>query len=273
MFSIQKLADLPFYTEGPAIDSEGNFYCTTLSGGSILKVDTQGKITEWAKSVCPNGQIILPDGDHLVCDSKLGVVVRFDAKGQFLKNETPKILSEVEVFVPNDLIVDKNGNLYFTDSIRHTGKVCYLGHDGQEAIIADNLDYPNGLIFSHDEQTLYVAESYKNRILKLNIPKAGKMEGNVAVFANLPTNTEGGYNLPDGLALNTNGDIVVAHYGMQAIQMLDKHGELLFSIDTTLPLTSNVIFLNETTLLVTGGYGEPGPGALFKIELNFTLAF
>lgn len=260
---LQKLADWPFYTEGPAIDSEGNYYCTTLSGGSILKIDTYGKITEWAKSVCPNGQIILPDGNHLVCDSKTGHVVRFDAKGNFIKNETPKILRGVEVYVPNDLIVDKAGNLYFTDSIRHTGKVCYLGHDGQEAIIADNLDYPNGLVFSHDEQILYVVESYKNRILKLNIQKIGEIE----VFANLPSNTEGGYNLPDGLALNTNGDMAVAHYGMQAIQMLDTHGELLYSIDTTLPLTSNVIFLNEKTLLVTGGYGEPGPGALFKIEL------
>lgn len=265
---LKKLADIPFYTEGPAIDNQGNYYFTTLSGDLILKRSKNGKITEWAKSVCPNGQIILPDGDHLVCDSKLGVVVRFDAKGDFIKNETPKILNGYEVFVPNDLIIDKNGNLYFTDSIRHTGKVCYLGIDGQEAIIADNLDYPNGLVFSHDEKTLYVAESYKNRILKLNIEKVGEIEGEIEVFANLPSNTEGGYNLPDGLALNENGDIAVAHYGMQAVQMLDKNGDLLYSIDTTLPLTSNLIFLNEKTLLVTGGYGEPSPGGLFKIFLG-----
>lgn len=267
--TLKKIAGLPYYTEGPAIDNEGNFYCTTLAGGSILKVDTKGNLSEWAHCPCPNGQIILPNGDHLVCDSKQGLVLRFGADGEFAGNASQELCAGVKVYVPNDLVVDAAGNLYFTDSIRHKGKVCFIGTDGREAILAADLDYPNGLIFSADEQYLYVAESYQNRIIKIEIKKPGVAAGPFTVFARLPAHASGREqdNLPDGLALNINGDIGVAHYGMQSVCMLTPEGKVRGSIDTTMPFTSNLIFTDEQTLLVTGGYGEPGPGGLFKIQL------
>lgn len=267
--NLQKLADLPFYTEGPAVDKAQNYFCTTLSGGTILKIDANGKINEWAYTECPNGQIILPEGDHLVCDSKLGVVKRFDANGRFIKNESEKVCNGVEVFVPNDLITDSKGNLYFTDSIRYKGKVCFIDHHGEEAILTDNMDYPNGLLLSKDETYLLVAESYQNRIVKINLSSAGISFGQNEIFAKLPCHISGmeADNLPDGMAMDSRGNIGVAHYGMQAVELLSPAGDLLNSIDTNMPLTSNLIFLDDQTLLVTGGYGEPGPGALFKIFL------
>lgn len=267
---LQKLASLPFYTEGPAVDALNNYYCTTLTGGSILQIDINGQINEWATSACPNGQIIIPGGDHLVCDSLLGVVRRFDAKGKFVKNETATFIEGQKVEVPNDLIMDAKGNIYFTDSIRHTGRVYFISTDGQQSILASGLDYPNGILLSADETILYVAESYQNRIIQFKLDDAGVVTQPYTIFSNLPQNQSGKKedNLPDGIALHHSGIFGVAHYGMQAVQILSKSGSLLYSIDTTMPCTSNLIFLADNRLLVTGGYGEPGPGALFAITVN-----
>ena len=267
---LQKLASLPFYTEGPAIDDKKNYYCTTLSGGIILQIDTNGKIKEWANSACPNGQIIVPGGDHLFCDSKLGVVRRFDANGKFVKNESNILIEGQKVAVPNDLIMDAKGNLYFTDSIRHKGRVYFIGADGQQSILASGLDYPNGILLSEDESILYVAESYQNRTIQFTLESPGIVAQPYTLFSKLPENISGKkeHNLPDGIAFHSSGIFGVAHYGMQAVQLLSKSGLHLYSIDTTMPCTSNLIFLDDNTLLVTGGYGEPGPGALFTITLN-----
>lgn len=265
----EKISDLPFYTEGPAMDSKGNIYCTTLSGGTILKMDTEKKITEWAFSDCPNGQIVLPDDDHLICDVKLAAVRRFDSKGRFIKNEIEKYCADAPVYCPNDLITDDDGNIYFTDSVRNKGKVCFSGINGEQRILADNLDYPNGLVLSFDQRTLYVAESYKNRIVKISLEHAGSINGAIGVFSELPTHSSEKEtdNLPDGLALDQDGNVWVAHYGMQSIHKLSSEGRVLISIDTNMPLTSNLFFCDPESIIVTGGYGEPGPGGLLKVFL------
>jgi gluconolactonase len=261
---IIKIADFPFYTEGPAVDREGNLYCTTLAGGSILKVGSSGKIVEWAQSLCPNGQIILQDGDHLICDVKLSSVKRFDAKGRFIRNEIEGCCCGEKVYTPNDLVADALGNIYFTDSVRFKGKVCFLGEDGQQNILVSDLDYPNGIVLSKDQQHLYVAESSKNIIIKIDLSGPGDAKEGYQIFATLPWNKTGKYNMPDGLALDDHGNLWVAHYGMQAIQVLSSDGDSLCSIDTGIPLTSNLTFINKETLFITGGFGEPGPGSLLK---------
>lgn len=265
---VDKLADVPFYTEGPAVDSEGNLYCTTLSGGSILKVKPNGEIIEWAQSERPNGQIILPNGDHLICDGNLSAIRRFDKNGQFVRNEIEIFCSGGKIYAPSDLVADASENIYFTDSIRYKGRVYFLGKDGQQHILADNLDYPNGLILSKNQKRLYVAESYKNRISVIDLEPPGKATGIIHVLATLPQNKPGQYNLPDGLTLDDYGNIWVAHYGMQAIQVLSPKGKLLCTLNTGLPLTSNLVFINKKTLFITGGFGEPSPGAILKYFLK-----
>lgn len=266
---IIKIADLPFYTEGPVADNDGNIYFTNLTGGSIFKINELNQISEWACSLCPNGQIILPGGDHLVCDSRMSAVRRFSRDGNFLKNEIKGFCSDQEIISPNDLITDKKGNLYFTDSVRYTGKVFFLGVNGDQKVVLTGFDYPNGLVLSADENWLIIAESYTNRILKVKLMAPGLADGTPENFVELPNHTSGIKvdNLPDGLALGSNGRLLVAHYGMQAIQVISNEGKLLSTIDTGMPLTSNLCFLDDQTIFVTGGYGEPGPGGLYKISL------
>lgn len=269
-YHIEKLADFPYYTEGPAIDQFGNYYCTTLTGGSIVKIGSDGSISEWARSVCPNGQIIVPNGDHLICDSKMGKVLRFNEHGRFLKDETSRSCNGETIEVPNDLVLDSRGNLYFTDSIRQNGKVIFLSNSGEQHILINGLDYPNGILLSKDESKLFIAESYTNRILCFELKEPGLLNGISSIFSNLPLHESGRSvdNLPDGIAINSKGYIGVAHYGMNAILLLSDKAELKISINTSLPLTSNIIFLDDYSVLVTGGFSEPGPGALLRINFK-----
>lgn len=264
LFKIKDIANVAFYTEGPVIDAAGNRFVTNLNGGAILKINKDGIIEEWASALCPNGQTIAPNGDHLICDTKSAAIKRYNERGNVIKDEIQGFINGIEIYCPNDVITDSQGNIYFTDSVRHTGKVCFLGVNGEHKIIADQLDYPNGLVLLEKENILYVAESYNNRILSIQLEEVVE----VKVFCELPNHPSGKKedNLPDGLALDTEGNIWVAHYGMGAIQVVSSSGKLLSTVDTQIPLTSNLAFTNQNTLLVTGGYGEPGPGAIKEIR-------
>ena len=93
------------------------------------------------------------------------------------------------------------------------------------------------------------------------------------VFSNLPRNQKKGKdaaNMPDGIALDADGRLWVAHYGMHAIQVLSPEGELLVTYDTGIRCTSNICFggKNLTSAFVTGGEGEPTPGALIRLDVG-----
>ncbi|HLO82312.1 MAG TPA: SMP-30/gluconolactonase/LRE family protein [Chitinophagaceae bacterium] len=265
---IRPIAALNFYTEGPALDLEGNIYFTTLKGGEIIKIGSQLQLVTWAHTDLPNGQIILPNGDHLVCDSGLGKILRFSLDGQYLRDEMNGSCGGRKVNVPNDLVADKAGNLYFTDSVRHQGSVFYISADGNEAEIISGLDYPNGIAISGDGKKLYVAESYRNRIISFDLAALHNGQKELEVFIDLPGHESGDpvRNLPDGIAINKAGVMAVAHYGMQCVQLVSPAGELIGSLDTGMPCTSNVLFMDDETLIVTGGYGEPGPGSVLIMK-------
>ncbi|MEO6136544.1 MAG: SMP-30/gluconolactonase/LRE family protein [Ginsengibacter sp.] len=268
--NITTIASGNYYMEGPAIDSEGKLYCTTLLGGSILQISKDGTVSEWTRADCPNGQFIFLNDEHIVCEAKSKCIARFDAAGSFIQNEIENTCAGKKLTALNDLIADKAGNIFFTDSVRHTGMLCYKGKAGNEVVLSENLDYPNGLVLSHDEKTLFVAESYQNRIIQFDISHV--QEGlRHTVFANLPNNASGQEidNLPDGIALHKNGIMAVAHYGMGVVQLLAANGKWIGSVEIEMRCSSNVIFLNEKTLFVTGGSNEPGPGFAKIIELNF----
>lgn len=274
---ITKRLTTQFYTEGPGIDKAGNLYFTTITGGKIMRLRQEGIPETWAVCGYPNGQRLLANGDHLVCDCKTGEVLRFDPKGWQIKIEAGGKIDGQPVKLPNDLAVDEAYGFYFTDSTRHDGKIFYAGFDGDKKLIAQGLDYPNGIVLTPDKKMLLVAESYKNRILLIRLEDVGVAWGKPEVFAVLPQNprpldpsnlAQTG-NLPDGLALDLQGNLWVAHYGMQALQVVSPSGELITSIDTGIPATSNLCFFPDyKNLIVTGGKNEPGPGLIHKLTIN-----
>src|SRR5690606_9947352 len=191
-----------FYTEGPVVDSNGVIYVTNLLGKEILKYDGANGFSVWATCASPNGQFISSNQEHFVCNSLSSSIERFDQQGNHIETYFRGKIDGHIVECPNDLWIGDQG-IYFTDSIRYSGAVVFIDKSRKAKLIADRLDYPNGIVFDEKRNCLYVAESYKNRIIKINL---NHPDHPVSTLVNLPPHPSGdeSKNLPDGLFLEEN---------------------------------------------------------------------
>jgi gluconolactonase len=143
---------------------------------------------------------------------------------------------------------------------------------GKIHLVAKGLAFPNGIVLRPDGKTLLVGESNHNRILVYDVLAPGKV-GPVRVFATLPTKQgEQIDNQPDGMCLDAEGNLYVAHYGMRQVQVLSPAGELLRRYSAGNLTTSNVAFggPNLDQLYVTGALGDErtSKGGLFRLDLK-----
>jgi gluconolactonase len=182
----------------------------------------------------------------------------------------------VPLRAPNDLTLDPKGGFYFTDpggssDKKPIGTVHYVTPEGKTFTVARDLAFPNGIVLRPDGKTLLVAESKKNRVLAFEVLSRGKL-GKMTVFAKLPSKSgEQIDDQPDGMCLDAEGNLYVAHYGMRQVQVLNPKGELIRRYPGGNLTTSNVGFggPNMDQLFITGGLGkESGPGALFRLDLK-----
>jgi gluconolactonase len=267
---------VPRYCEGVVFDHEGNGYISW--GKAITKFSLDGKNSVWVETGAPNGHKILADGTHLVCDASHHAVLRLSANGKMLEPAS-KECGGKPLRGPNDLTLDtRRGGFYFSDpggsGINNLiGTVHYVDSEGTTHLVDEGLAFPNGIVLRPDGKTLLLAESQKNRVLVYDVLPSGKV-GPRRVFAELPKkDTDKGQidNQPDGMCLDAVGNLYVAHYGMQQVQVLCPEGKLIRQYGGGNVTTSNVAFggphMNQ--LFITGGLGpESGEGGLFRIDLG-----
>jgi gluconolactonase len=265
---------VPEYSEGIVFDHAGNAYIS--HGDTVTRMTPAGKANPWAKTLAPNGHKILADGTHLVCDGNAHAVLHLDVNGKQLE-PAAKECDGKPLRAPNDLSLDTpHGGFYFTDPANSdeknpNGTVFYVDSRGTTRIVADGLAYPNGIVLRPDGKTLLVGESWKNRILGYPVLGPGRV-GPLTVFAELPAKGAGQINnLPDGMCLDTAGNLFVAHYGMGQVQVLSPEGKLLRRYTAGPLTTSNVAFGGPKMdqLYITGGLGKEheSKGALFRLDL------
>jgi sugar lactone lactonase YvrE len=87
-------------------------------------------------------------------------------------------------------------------------------------------------------------------------------------MATIPDSTEAGL---DGLTLDQDGRLYIAHNGVARIEVLDSDGRLVAQYPAGNRLASNVAFGGSDLgdLYVTGSPGEKtGPGALYRLRLG-----
>jgi len=271
-----KILEVDNYCEGAVFDAQGRGY---LSHGKFLvqfSLDGQQKV--WAETGAPNGHKILADGTHLVCDASRHAVLRLSPEGKLLDPASRECDGQ-PLRGPNDLSLDTpNGGFYFTDpggssDTNPIGTVHYVDRAGKTHLVDRELAFPNGIVLRPDGKALLVGESKKNRVLVYDVTAPGKV-ANRKVFADLPTkDASAGQidNQPDGMCLDAAGNLYVAHYGMQQVQVLSPAGELTSRYPGGNVTTSNVAFggPRRDQLFVTGGLGpEGGRGGLFRLDLG-----
>jgi len=158
------------FTEGPAVDRDGNVYFTDIINQRIMKLGADGVLSTYRQSSnVANGLLIDADGRLIACEG-----ATFERPGVRLTG-TPRVTrtdlktGKIEVLAesyegkplvgPNDVTIDGRGRLYFTEL---NGAAVYrIDAPGKVARIlaAPDVRSPNGIQISPDDRKLYLVES------------------------------------------------------------------------------------------------------------------
>lgn len=251
--------------EGPSFDRQGTLYCVDLLNGRILAVSAAGEFRVAAQyDGWPNGLKIHRDGRVFIADYKHGIMVMDPFSGRV---EPYLVHAGVERFKGvNDLFFAANGDLYFTDQGQTglhdaTGRLFRLCADGRLDCLLDNVPSPNGLVMNLEETALYLAVTRANSVWRVPLLRDGRTT-KVGMFVQLSA----GWG-PDGLALDAEGRLAIAHVGLGVVWIVDRVGQPLYRIETCAAAhTTNIAFGGAagSTLFIT----ESGSGSILRAELD-----
>jgi gluconolactonase len=224
------------FTEGPAADRSGNVYFSDIPNERIHKVDKQGKLSVFrAKSNRANGLMVNAKGEIVACEMA-GRVVAISPDGKKVRVLADKYQGK-RFNAPNDLIIDKQGGVYFTDpgfgapQPLPQGKtaVYYLAPDGKVTRLIDNLGQPNGITLSPDEKTLYVIPTGPAEMMAYPVRPPGKLSKG-RVFCTLRGEDGKKGTGGDGCAMDSKGNLyVTSSIGVQVFNPAGKYlGNIAF---------------------------------------------
>lgn len=212
------------FTEGPTVADDGSVYFTDIDNNRILVMDPDGDVETFRQpSNRANGLIFDEQGRLIACEGGDG----YTAGARVTR--TTMATGEIEVLVDsyegrllhrtNDVTIDGSGRIYFTDrpepgqGPEYTGVhgVYRIDHDGSvERILTEpEVERPNGVVVSPDDDTLYVieteqAEGGPRNILAFDLAADGSAS-NKRVFHDFYPGRSG-----DGMTIDTEGNLYVA---------------------------------------------------------------
>ncbi len=103
------------FVEGPAWDGAGTLYFSDIPNAKIHTLDLTGKVSVFSDdSGQSNGLIVTPTGKLLACEANDGRLVEWNVAAKTRIVRAAKY-NGVRFNAPNDLVLDSNGGVYFTD--------------------------------------------------------------------------------------------------------------------------------------------------------------
>ncbi|MEP3226998.1 MAG: SMP-30/gluconolactonase/LRE family protein [Parasphingorhabdus sp.] len=264
---LEQLADGFQWSEGPAWDRERQrlYFSDVPQNTAYIWSEEQGlavfrKPSGLADGEGTNGLLMARDGRLLTANHGKRAITAID-----LDSGEDKILADQfdgkNFNSPNDLIEAKNGTIYFTDppygldggdqsplKQLSVNGVYQRKADGSIILIDDSLTRPNGIALSPDEQTLYVAQSDREKqILKSYALAAdGGIKDQGIFFDAQPLVADDAPGLPDGMCVAQSGHIFTT--GPGGILILSAEGRLLGRILAE-KATANCAFGNDGYML------------------------
>ena len=179
------------FGEGPRW-FEGLLWFSDMLGEAVHTVNLQGSMSTLPlPGHAPSGLGFRPDGSLLIASAESRQVLRYDG-------ETVTVLADLADAAPanlGDMVVDDLGRAYVGSQAREGGVIVRIDPDGTAAVVATDLDFPNGMVITPDGTTLIVAESVGRRLTAFSIGPDGSLSDR-RIFA------EGLDGPPDGITLD-----------------------------------------------------------------------
>ncbi len=250
------------FTEGPAVDRQGNIFFTDQPNNTIWKYDTEGKLSVFLdKTSRSNGMYFDKKGNLITCADEENQLISISPKGKIkvLVND----LNGLHFNGPNDLWISPSGGIYFTDPFyprdywsRKTPElqgehVYYLAKNKTPILVSNYLLKPNGIIGTPDGKFLYVADIKGNKTFRFNIMVDGTLSA-PTLFVEKGS---------DGLTIDENGNIYLTGDG---VTVYNPKGELIEHIKVPENWTANVTFggKDNHTLFITASK------AVYTLQMN-----
>ena len=238
----ERLATGFVFTEGPLWHPDGFYYFVDIRTNRLYRITPGQKAEVVRETAGGNGTTFDLQGRLILCE---GGGRRLSRMGRDGKVETVVDRHQGGRFNrPNDAMCRSDGSLYFTDPDKRMpytereipgpagndnlwdGACVYrVAPDGALSVLA-HCEYPNGLAFSPDERTLYVANTRSSKYIHaIEVDAAGTMARR-RIFADMNAGTERG--IPDGLKVDSLGRVYCT--GPGGIWVFSPEGDRLGTI-------------------------------------------
>ena len=223
---LQRVAGEYLFSEGPATDPQGSVYFSDIDAGKIYKWAADGSVTVFLEGLNePNGLAFDKNGNLIACEGGKGRLISIDPQGQIT------VLADqyngVRFNEPNDLWIDPQGGIYFTDPayqsplVQDGEHVYYLSPDRSQVIrVIDDMVRPNGIVGTEDGKTLYVADHGAEQTFTYDIHAGGSLT-NKLLFVSTGS---------DGMTLDARGNLYLTIPNQ--VQVYDSAGNHLRDIPT-----------------------------------------
>jgi sugar lactone lactonase YvrE len=214
------LADGFCFGEGPRW-FEGLLWFSDVLGEAVHTSDMRGSLTTLPlPGHTPSGLGFRPDGSLLIASTEDRMVLRYDG-------ETVEPIADLSQLAPanlGDMVIDHAGRAYIGSQARAGGTIIRLDPDDSATVVAEGLDFPNGMAITPDHRTLIVAESIGRRLTAFTIDQDGALTAR-RVFAD---NLDGP---PDGIALDAGSGVWTSMTLAHQFERIIEGGEVTDRID------------------------------------------
>jgi gluconolactonase len=241
------LVDSSFsFTEGPAVDRQGNVFFTDQPNDKIWKYNINGKLSVFMeKSGRSNGMYFDAKGNLISCADEQGQLWSINTKGKV--KVLVKDYQGHRLNGPNDCWISPAGDIYITDPYYQRDywtrkspdpslggeKLYCLPHNKKELIrVDDETEKPNGIVGTPDGKYLYVADMGKWKTFRYEIQPDGTLK-NKQLFAN---------EASDGMTIDNRGNLYLTGKG---VMVYNSEGKKIEQIDIPEKWTGNVCFAGK----------------------------
>jgi gluconolactonase len=212
---MQKIVTDCKFTEGPAVDKDGNLFFSDGPNDRILKRTPDGQLSVF-RQPCgrTNGMIFDHEGRLVMCQSSGPGGKRRVARLE--KDGTETVLADTydgkPFIAPNDLCIDHKGRIYFSDPYfgppseksQPSSGVYRIDAPGKVVRLLDHLQKPNGIEITADNRTMYISDRGTQKLHRYQVQPDGSLKADGIVYVFAPDRGV------DGLCLDVKGNIYAA---------------------------------------------------------------